>query len=119
LTAAVERGPSEGARPGSKESFLRPCATPSETALSDLPLIVLVAANPEPRDCVTVHNPRRSIAERDADRPHAFTLVDALKMEGGMNGGFFPEKERLARGLTNMIGKAIVRFPKAGQRVGN
>jgi hypothetical protein len=32
LTAAVERGPSEGARSGSKESSSRPCATPSETA---------------------------------------------------------------------------------------
>ena len=32
LTAAVERGPSEGARSGSKESSSRPCATPSEAA---------------------------------------------------------------------------------------
>jgi len=32
LTAAVERGPSEGARSGSKESSSHPCATPSEAA---------------------------------------------------------------------------------------
>jgi len=32
LTAAVERGPSEGARSGSIESSSRPCASPSETA---------------------------------------------------------------------------------------
>jgi hypothetical protein len=32
LTAAVERGPSEGARSGSKESSLLPCASPSEAA---------------------------------------------------------------------------------------
>jgi hypothetical protein len=32
LTAAVERGPSEGARSGSKENSLLPCATPSEAA---------------------------------------------------------------------------------------
>ncbi len=32
LTAAVERGPSEGARSGSKESSSRPCIPPSETA---------------------------------------------------------------------------------------
>ena len=32
LTAAVERGPSQAARSGSKESSSRPCATPSETA---------------------------------------------------------------------------------------
>ena len=31
-TAAVERGPSEGARSGSKESSLHPCASPSEAA---------------------------------------------------------------------------------------
>src|SRR5262245_21730688 len=30
-TAAVERGPSEGARSGSKESSSRPCVTPSVT----------------------------------------------------------------------------------------
>src|SRR5262245_44441591 len=32
LTAAVERGPSQGARSGSKEGSSRPCATPSEAA---------------------------------------------------------------------------------------
>jgi hypothetical protein len=31
-----------------------------------------------------------------------------------MNGGLFLEEERLARGLTNVIGEAIVRFLKAG-----
>ena len=32
MTAAVERGPSEGARSGSKESSSRPCAVPSKLA---------------------------------------------------------------------------------------
>ena len=44
----------------------------------------------------------------------ALFLVDALKVERGMNGGLFPEEERLARGLTNVIREAIIRFPKAG-----
>jgi len=34
LTAAVERGPSQGARSGSKESSARPCTTPSKLARS-------------------------------------------------------------------------------------
>jgi hypothetical protein len=34
LTAAVERGPSEGARSGSKESSSRPCASPSRPRLA-------------------------------------------------------------------------------------
>ena len=49
---------------------------------SELPLIVLVAANPEPCDGVPIHDPQGTIAERDADRPHTFFLIDALKVEG-------------------------------------
>ena len=77
-----------------------------------------MAANPEPCDDIPVHDSQCTIAERDADRPHALFLIDALKVEGRMNGGFFPEEECLARRLTNVVGKTIVRFPKAGQRVG-
>ena len=88
-----------------------PSLRPSEAACSDLPFIVLVAANPEPCDRVPLHNPECTIAERDADRPHMFFLVDALEVERRMNGGLLPMKERLARGLANVIGKAIVRFP--------
>ncbi len=81
---------------------------------SELPLIVLMTTNPEPCDGVPIHDPQCTIAEGDTDRPHAIFLVDALKVERGMNGGLLPEEERLARGLTNVVGKTIVRFPKAG-----
>ena len=63
-----------------------------------------MTANPEPRDCIPVHNAQCVIAERDADRPHAFFLIDALKVEGRMNGGFFPAEDRLARGLLESLG---------------
>lgn len=81
---------------------------------SELPLIVLVTANPEPCDGVPIHDPQCTIAKGDTDRPHAIFLIDALKVEGRMNGGLFPEEERLARRLTNVIREAIIRFPKAG-----
>ena len=76
--------------------------------------IGLVVANPEPRDGVFVHNSQRTIAECDADRPYAVVVVHALKVEGGVGGGLFPEEEGLSRGLSNVIGKAIVRFSKLG-----
>ena len=54
-TAAVERGPSEGARSGSKESSLHPCASPSEAArcastnAGVLPTPVLLSASSRQR----------------------------------------------------------------------
>jgi hypothetical protein len=50
------------------------------------PFILVVAANPKPRNRLAFENPDSPITPGDSDGPNLFFMIDALKPQRGMKG---------------------------------
>ena len=62
-----------------------------------------MAANPEPRYCVTIENSDSTITKSYSYRPYIFNGVDTFEMQGGVKWILFPEPEGFSGALFDVF----------------
>jgi hypothetical protein len=75
-------------------------------------LIVVVTANPKPRDGITLQNANGAIAACYPNRPDIFFAVDAFEMQRWMKWILCPQAVSLSRLMLAVFAKRPVNAPK-------
>ena len=82
---------------------------------SELPLVIVMAAGPEPCHRIAVENAHCPVAKRQAHSPDAFFMIHAFKMQGWVKREVSPEQKSLPGSTFHFWGKGVVGIPKTRQ----
>jgi hypothetical protein len=76
------------------------------------PVVIGMAADPQPRDFISLEEPYCSVTKSDAHRIDRFPCVNLLELQAGMVRVLSKQSIRLPRRLADGFGKLVVRRPE-------